>query len=138
MRPTLRFSSLVLAMIVLGPSPGPGQEIPTQPQFRIVLSGARTKVGMSYNLNADCTSAGIPSVRIVEAPKRGKVEIVNEEDYTNYSKDAQQYKCNEKKTEMVNYYYKSNEGFRGKDRFAVEMFFSNGQYRKVVVNVDVK
>ncbi len=138
MKPNFRLSSLTLAMLMLGPPQVSGQELQTQPQFRIVLSGVRTKVGWTYSLNADCTSAGLPNARILENPKRGKVEILNEEGYTNYSKDAQQYKCNEKKTETVSYYYQSNEGFRGKDRFAVEMFFAGGQYRKVVVNVDVK
>jgi hypothetical protein len=128
----------MLPVLLLGPLEVSGQEIPTQPQFRIVLSGVRTKVGFTYSLNADCTSAGLPNVRILQKPRSGTVEILNEEGYTAYAKDAQQYKCNEKKTEMISYYYKSNEGFRGKDRFVVEVFFLSGQYRKLVVNVDVK
>jgi hypothetical protein len=114
------------------------QEVATPPTNKIVLSGERNRVGFSYSLNPDCTSAGEIRSRLVEPPKNGIVEIVKEKGFSSYPKDSQMYNCNEKPSDIDAYYYKSRDGFKGKDRFVSEVFFPSGSYRRRVFNIDVR
>ena len=66
------------------------------------------------------------------------LELIKEEGFTAYPKDFAQYKCNEQRSEVLAFYYASADGFKGKDRCTIEVFFTDGNYRKVVLNVDVR
>lgn len=114
------------------------QEIPTKPTFLVVPSGIQRQITLAYALNPDCSSKGTIVARIVQKPKNGELRVANEEGFSSYAKDDQRYKCNEKRSEVVKLYYTSDEGFKGKDRFVVEVFYANGSYRKRVFNVNVR
>jgi hypothetical protein len=114
------------------------QEIATPPINKIVLSGERTRVWMTYDLNPNCSPKGEIRLRLIEPPKHGDIEMVTEKGFTVYPKDSQMYSCNEKQSDVHAYYYRSRDGFTGKDRFVGEAFYSNGAYRKGVINVDVR
>ena len=47
------------------------------------LSGERTKMGQSYNLNANCTVATIAKIKLVQAPAHGSVDFVKENIFPN-------------------------------------------------------
>ena len=114
------------------------QELSTKPAFLVVASGTRVHTTIAYALNADCSSIGQIVVRIVEKPKHGEAEIMHEEGFTAFGKEDQKYKCNEKRSEVVNLYYKADEQFKGKDRLVAEYFYPNGSYRKRIFNIDVR
>jgi hypothetical protein len=114
------------------------RELPTLPVSAIVASGERTRVGITFHLNPDCSSAGKIIARVIEDPNKGFVEVVTEKGFTEYAKDTQAYKCNERESEITAFYYRSMDGFKGKDRFTVELFYPNGNYRKRVFNVEVR
>ena len=119
-------------------SPLAAQEISTPPANRIALSGERVRIGFSYDLNPDCSSKGEVKSRMLEQPKNGVVEMVTEKGFPSYPQNNQKYECNEKKSDVRAYYYKSREDFKGKDRFVVEVFYSNGNYRERLFNIDVR
>lgn len=112
--------------------------LPTAPVNKVALSGERVRVGFSFHVNADCRSAGEIKSRMLEHPKNGVAEMVTEKGFTGYPKDDQRYYCNDTKTDVQAYYYKSREDFKGKDRFVVEVFYSNGNYRERLFNIDVR
>jgi hypothetical protein len=114
------------------------QDIPTKPAFLVVASGMRVNTTIAYALNPDCTSLGQIVVRIIEKPKHGEAEILHEEGFTAYGKEDQKYKCNEKRSEVINLYYKADEQFKGKDRLVAEYFYPNGAHRKRIFNIDVR
>lgn len=102
------------------------QEVPTPPRFPIVLSGERTSIFYSYALNKDCTPMGKVVVRAVQGPKNGLIEIVTEEGHSDYKNDDQRFKCNEKTSEVVRIYYKSNDGFKGRTVLSLKPFTRMG------------
>jgi hypothetical protein len=112
--------------------------LPTAPTNKVTLRGERVRVGFSYHVNADCSSAGEIKSRVLEQPKNGVLEMVTEKGFTNYPKNDQKYKCNETQSDVKAYYYKSREDFKGKDRFVVEVFYSTGNYRERLFNIDVR
>ncbi|WP_425348969.1 hypothetical protein [Rhizobium bangladeshense] len=107
----------------------------SQDQSR-ALSGERTKMGQSYNLNADCTAATIPKVRLVQAPAHGSVDFVSEAIYSNY-KESQRVKCNSRKSPGVSEYYTSQSGYFGKDMYKVRVSYGEGTVKDVTVNINV-
>ena len=129
---------LITALLFFSVWPVTAQEISTPPANRIALSGERVRVGFSYDLHADCSSIGEIKSRLLEQPKNGVVEMVTEKGFTNYAKDNQKYRCNEKQSDLQAYYYKAREDFKGKDRFVVEVFYPSGSYRKRLFNIDVR
>jgi hypothetical protein len=129
---------LITALLFFSVWPVAAQELSTPPTTKIVLSGERVLVGFSYDVNPDCSSTGQIKSRLLEQPKNGVVEMVTEKGFTTYAKDDQKYKCNEKQSDLLAYYYKSREDFKGKDRFVVEVFYPRGTYRKRIVNIDVR
>ena len=110
----------------------------TPPTNKVALSGERVRLGFSYGVNPDCSSQGEIKSRLLEHPKNGVVEMVTEKGFPSYPKNNQKYECNETKSDVQAYYYKSREDFKGKDRFVVEVFFPNGNYRKRLFNIDVR
>ena len=105
---------------------------------KVVLSGERVRLGFSYGVNPNCSSQGEIKSRLLEHPKNGVVEMVTEKGFPSYPQNNQKYECNEKKSDVRAYYYKSREDFKGKDRFVVEVFFPNGNYRKRLFAIDVR
>nr|WP_245274005.1 hypothetical protein [Rhizobium leguminosarum] len=100
------------------------------------LSGERTKMGQSYNLNEDCTAATIANIKLVEAPAHGSVEFVKENIYSNY-KDGIRIKCNSRKSLGVSEYYTSNSGYSGSDMYKVRVSYGEGTIKDVTVNINV-
>src|SRR6266446_682064 len=129
---------LITALLFFSVWPVAAQEISTAPANKIALSGERVRIGFSYHVNPDCSSAGEIKSRLLEQPKNGVVEMVTEKGFTAYAKDDQKYKCNEKQSDLHAYYYKSREDFKGKDRVVVEVFYPNGAYRKRIFIIDVR
>jgi hypothetical protein len=129
---------LITALLFFSVWPVAAQEISTPPINRIVLSGERVRVGTAWDVNSDCSSTGHIKSRLVEQPKNGVVEMVTEMGFSSYAKDNPKYKCNEKQSDIQAYYYKSQEDFKGKDRFAVEVFYPRGSYRKLIFSIDVR
>jgi hypothetical protein len=113
-------------------------ELPTPPVTVVALSGDRVRAGRSYDMNPDCSPGGEVKARLTEAPKNGTAEIVQEKEFINFGKDNALSKCSDKSADVTAYYYQSKDGFKGKDRFVIETFFHNGNFRKHVYNVDVR
>jgi hypothetical protein len=127
-----------LTVILLSLGFAAAAELPTPPVSVIALSGERIRVGQSFSLNPDCTPQGPIKARLADAPKNGMAEIVNEKGFSTFGNDDQKYKCNEKESDVVAYYYQSKDDFKGKDRFVIEVFYHNGNFRKHIYNVDVR
>lgn len=102
------------------------------------LSGERTKMGQSYNLNADCTAATMPSIKLVQPPAHGSVEFVSEKIFSHYATGAAQIRCNSRRSPGKSEYYTSNSGYSGKDMYKVRVSYGEGTIKDVTVNINVR
>jgi hypothetical protein len=127
-----------LTVLVLSTARVAAVELPTPPVSVVALTGDRVKVGQSFLLNPDCSAGGQVKARLIDQPKNGAVEIVDEKGFINPGKDSPLSKCSDKSSDVTAYYYQSKDGFKGKDRFVIETFYGNGNYRKHIYNVDVR
>ncbi|MGR9155509.1 hypothetical protein ACU8OQ_04280 [Rhizobium leguminosarum] len=100
------------------------------------LSGERTKMGQSYNLNVDCTVATMANIKLVQAPAHGSVDFVKENIFPNY-RDGVRNKCNVRKSPGVSEYYTSKSGYSGRDMYKVRVSYGEGTIKDVTVNINV-
>ena len=103
-----------------------------------VASGVRTRIGLSFSLNTDCSVDGAIIVRVLQPPKNGKFESIDEEGNSAYEATNQKFRCNVESRIVSKYFYTSDEGFSGKDRLVIETFFVNGNSRKRTFDITVK
>lgn len=100
-----------------------------------VASGERTKLGVAWNLNPDCSAKAVPEVRVREAPKHGKLENLRELAFPNAKGEYK--KCNSTKIPATVGYYTSEKGFIGKDRIVVRTSYKDGVVDDRVLNITV-
>lgn len=97
------------------------------------VSGERTRIKKSWHLEPDCSSAAVPTVRVMQPPKNGNVETVAEKTFPNAG--GAYAKCNTKKVESAMSYYQSKSGYVGKDKVVLRESFRDGKV--VDMNIDI-
>jgi len=86
------------------------------------VSGERTRIGRDWSLNPDCSRRGDPSVRVLQAPQHGKLDIVREDVFPYWEGG----KCNSRKVLGSAQYYTSDRGFIGNDSVVMRHSHGNG------------
>ena len=99
----------------------------------VAVSGERTRIGHDWDLNPDCSMRTKPLVRVVEAPKHGRLAI-SQEDVFPTRKDG---KCNSTKVLGNAQYYTSDRGFVGKDSFVTRHSYGSGFVQDVTTEITV-
>jgi hypothetical protein len=105
---------------------------------KAALSGTVQQFTNYFYLNPDCTTEGVPTVRVVEAPVHGKITLEEGLGYPSFSKDNQRYECNKHKSQMIKVMYQSDVGYVGPDAVKLEVIFVNGNFLSDSFNIFVK
>jgi hypothetical protein len=133
---------LMLAACVENPAgvTTPGTVVVNERSFSIArgaVSGNKQKIDSAGSLNPDCTSQGIPTIRIVRPPVNGRLTVEQGEDYLNFSKDNPRSQCSTRKSPVMMVYYVSNPGYVGPDVATIEIIYTGGTLRTVQYNINV-
>ncbi len=130
----MKLFSAAAAIILAGvASPALAQE-PSRTVERTVKSAPNrdTQIGVYVNVQPDCTSGPLPTIRLVSPPASGKVVVKSAKvKATNY-KD-----CLALEVPAYIAFYKSTAGFLGNDVLTIEVKFAGGrtEIQKITVNV---
>jgi hypothetical protein len=90
------------------------------------------RVGVFINVKNDCTSGPLPTIRLAEPPKSGKVQVKSGKI------SAKNYKtCLTLEAPAHIAFYRSEAGFSGNDVFTLEIRYPEGrvEIQKITVNV---
>jgi hypothetical protein len=131
----------VVLLVVAACVPPPNAGIPQAGTVDVnkgALSSVIQRLNFYYELHADCTSAGYPTVRIVSPPANGRLLIESAMDYPTYPQSNQRYQCNLRMAPGTAVSYLSNPGFRGGDTATTEALFPNGLLRQTHFNISVR
>jgi hypothetical protein len=118
----------------------PGTVVVNEGSFSIArgaVSGNRQKIDSAGSLNPDCTSQGIPTIRIVRPPINGRLTVEQSEDYLNFPKDNPRSQCSTRKSPAMIFYYMSNSGYVGPDVATIEIIYTGGTLRNIQYNINV-
>lgn len=105
---------------------------------RTVRADARSRIGLSYALDPDCRSDGVPISNILKAPQNGKFESVVEDGYSNYPRSDGRFRCNDEKRQVEAFYFRPNPGFSGEDSVTVETHFPSGNVSRREFRIQVR
>ena len=108
------------------------------PLLRTAFSGTPQRIGFFYEVNPDCTSAGLPTLRIKQQPAHGAVELGNAQDYTSFNPGSQRYDCNKQKSPGIAVSYTSQSGYIGPDQVLLEAVYTNGHAKTVSYSISVE
>lgn len=103
---------------------------------KVVVSGERTREGVAWLIKPDCSMQSIPTVRVVEPPKHGKLVIVKESVFPTTAKGIYS-KCKAVKVQGSVGYYTSDKGYLGMDSLTVRVSYGNGRIEDSVLNIKV-
>ena len=94
---------------------------------KTVLAGNDWLAYWFYDLNADCTPAALPTVKITQAATHGEVAIRSDGQlYPKYPSTNDRHECNKQKSPAVAVIYTADRTYVGMDRFSVKATFAEG------------
>lgn len=79
-----------------------------------------------YEVNPDCSSGGIPNIKITNPPAHGVASAEPSQDYSEFLSNNQRYECNKTKLPVTAVFYTSESNFKGADSFEIEVIFPSG------------
>jgi hypothetical protein len=97
-----------------------------------VVAGHRLKLSFFNSIHPDCRSRGESTLRIIDAPQHGHVNVKKIMDFSSTASP-----CHGRLVPGTALYYQSRHGFAGKDHLKVEVVFPSGNSRRESYLVNV-
>ena len=107
-------------------------------QVRTVPTGKNQRIDFFASVNPDCTSIGLPTVRLVEGPSNGVVTTDKARDFMPFPKGNIRSKCNGKRVAGLKLFYQSTTEFLGVDRVRLLVISASGGEREATYLIQVK
>jgi hypothetical protein len=102
------------------------------------ISGVSLPLAFEYAINPDCSSRGLPTLRVLVPPNHGTVNLEAGSDFTSFSRENQRYDCNKNAVAGLHIVYTSSAGYVGDDRTEVEVISPDGFDRITSFQISVK
>jgi hypothetical protein len=105
---------------------------------REAFSGNEIRIAAMQVVNADCTSGPIPLLRVATAAQSGEQRQEEVTVAVDRKAGDPRASCNGKPVTAVGVFYKSKEGFTGKDNVVIDVDFKNGNVRRFNYKITVR
>ena len=105
---------------------------------RTVPSGKNQRIDFLASVNPDCTSIGVPTVRLVEGPSDGVVTTDKARDFMTFPRTNVRSKCNGRRVAGLKVLYQSTTEFFGTDRVKLLVISASGGEREASYIIQVK
>jgi hypothetical protein len=119
-------------------TPGPPQPPQTIELTRFVAVGQKLRVDFLYDIEADCSSKGQTTVRILAQPVHGMLAVEKGQGFTNFPKDNQRYECNTRKSDGTFVFYEPKSDYTGTDSIALYIIYPSGSAQTRRYSIEVK
>ena len=126
---------------VVQPAPAPARVVvPAVPQIihKTAIAGQATKLDFSNSLNPDCSVRSIPTIRIVEQPMHGTVQVLEREDYPLFAPNNIHFVCDKNKVKGAAADYIPAPGYLGPDQLTMEILNDEGSDHTYRIAITVK
>ncbi|MDI1346065.1 MAG: hypothetical protein PSV22_18465 [Pseudolabrys sp.] len=105
---------------------------------REIFSGSESRIAAMNNVNIDCTSGPVPSLRIVTPPKNGQHRLEEIAYLVDRPAGNSRANCNGKPVTAVGVFYKSNADYVGQDNIVIDVDFKSGTVRRYNFKITVR
>jgi hypothetical protein len=104
-------------------------------EARIVPSGSNQQIDFFASVNPDCSSPGLPTVRLVDGPNQGVITTDKARDFLPFAHGNVRSACNKKRVAGLKLFYKSPKGFMGTDHVRILILSSAGTGREASYDI---
>jgi transglutaminase-like putative cysteine protease len=126
------------ANLIAPAGPVPQRPPQTIELTRFVAAGQKVRVEFLYDIEADCSSMGQTTVRVVAQPQHGALTVENGQAFTTFPKDNQRYECNTRKSDGTLVFYEPNSDYTGGDSASLYIIYPNGTAQTRHYSIAVK
>jgi hypothetical protein len=113
-----------------------GSVADAQSVSKTVAAGGVLKLAHYASVNPDCSSLGMPVVRLSVPPTHGVVRTIKTSDFSHFSGAFDQ--CNARRVAGMSVEYRPERGFAGTDTFSLDIIYASGRERAESFAVTVK
>jgi hypothetical protein len=105
---------------------------------KTVAAGTTMRLDFASNVNPDCTSAGLTTIRVTQQPVHGGTRVEQTRDFPRFPPINARFACNKTKVPGMALLYTPASGFTGSDYLAFETISIEGVDREFRVALTVK
>lgn len=130
----MRHVWLLTAVLLMGVNSGGSAQVQTVERTAKAQAGKDVRVGAYINVQPDCTSGALPTIRLVTPPSHGKIAVKKAKaNAINYKQ------CLALEVPAYIAIYRSVADFTGTDSFILEVKYPGGktEFQKITVTVGV-
>jgi hypothetical protein len=113
-----------------------GSVADAQSASRTVAAGGVLKLAHYASVNPDCSSLGMPVVRLSVPPTHGVVTTIKTSGFSHFSGRFDQ--CNARRVAGISVEYRPERGFAGADSFSLDIIYASGRERVESFAITVK
>ena len=118
--------------------PAAPNHLQIQEAARVVPSDQKRRIDFIYWVQPDCSTPDLPSIRILEQPRNGKLAIERGTGFTNFQQSNPRFECNKHKSDGVVLVFEPNAHFVGIESVMVEILYPSGAAVKRHYAIEVK
>lgn len=107
-------------------------------QLRTVPSGKDRRIDFFASVNPDCSSMGIPTVRLIEGPSDGVITTDRARDFLPFPRTNIRAKCNGRRVAGLRLLYQSTTEYFGSDKVRLLVISASGGEREATYVISVK
>lgn len=107
-------------------------------QVRTVPSGKNVRIDFFASVNPDCSSIGLPTVRLIDGPGNGVITTDKARDFMSFPQTNVRAKCNKRRLAGLKLLYQSTTEFFGIDRVRLLVISASGGEREATYVINVK
>src|SRR3954451_21550292 len=113
-----------------------GNVLPAQTSNRTVVAGQSHKLAHFVSVNPDCSSRGMPHIKIIGAPKNGRITLIRAVDFSaGFSGNYTQ--CNSQRINGLTASYTAQRSFSGSDAARLLVIYPSGNTRQIAYSLAV-
>ncbi|MEH3035778.1 MAG: hypothetical protein PGN23_04670 [Sphingomonas adhaesiva] len=105
---------------------------------KVSTDGQKIRLWMSTMVNPDCTPSGTITSALIDTPRHGRADIVDDAVFPNYMPPNPRVACDRVKVPGKVVYYTPDPGFRGHDHVVFQNANSDGYVRRISADIDVR
>ena len=126
-------SALVLACSLVLPGAAALAQTSSAQRSTDVVVGKSHRLGVYGNVQKDCTSGPLPTVRVVTPPKHGELNV-----RSGKLKAGRISRCPKLEATAQGVFYKPNPAYKGADEVSYEVKSASGKVENHIVRITVK
>lgn len=107
-------------------------------EVRTVPSGKNQRIDFLASVNPDCSSPGLPTVRLIEGPSNGVVTTDPAMDFKAFPRGNVRARCNARRVRGLKLLYQSTSEFFGIDRVRLLVISASGGEREATYLINVR